>query len=373
MHAGSRMLHYACSSPMAAVPARPAAPRTGPAGSYATRPLSRSSSGAPQAATHVHTVAGRGTRCTGGRAAGSAATRAACLPRRVKITWQKVGHTDDTLHARWSGPQYHSATGQGNSRHPQQKLARVIPSPTAPTSHGARAPTSTLRMREATGCDPHQTPIERGQLRACQAAGHRPVLAGCRTVGQLRERSKELCSLTVCRSALTPSHTICHLHTRCSCTVSWGRAVCSAELTNRPKRSETAQTILQTLGRDNGQRQSVLLVREDQRRAAVRSAQQQAGVLWCQAFQGRQPQRTWQLGIQPPALRAGERLWAAASEAEVPPAMCGPTCNAHNATDGSCRSDTPPGALHGESCHCGLRVLPSQTPRVAEVGRDLWR
>lgn len=272
MHAGSRMVHYACSSPMAAVPARPAAPRTGPAGSYATRPLSRGSSGAPQAATHVHTVAGRGTRCTGGRAAGSAATRAACLPRRVKITWQKVGHTDDTLHARWSGPQYHSATGQGNSRHPQQKLARVIPSPTAPTSHGARAPTSTLRMREATGCDPHQTPIERGQLRACQAAGHRPVLAGCRTVGQLRERSKELCSLTVCRSALTPSHTICHLHTRCSCTVSWGRAVCSAELTNRPKRSETAQTILQTLGRDNGQRQSVLLVREDQRRAAVRSS-----------------------------------------------------------------------------------------------------
>lgn len=181
---------------MAAVPARLAAMRMGPAGSYATRPLSRGSSGAPQAAAHVLTLAGCGTRCTGRKAAGSAATRAACLPRCVKITWQKVGHTDDTLHARWGGPQYHSATGQGNSGHPERKLARVIPSPTAPTSHGARALTSALRMREATGCDPHQTPIERRQLRAHQAAGRRPALAGCGTVGQLRECSEELCSLT---------------------------------------------------------------------------------------------------------------------------------------------------------------------------------
>lgn len=196
MRAASRTLHYACGRPMAAVPARPAATRVGAAGSYATRPSSRGSSGAPQAATHVRTLAGCGTRCTGGRAAGSAAARAACLPRCVKITWQKVGHTDDTLHARWGGPQYHTATGQGNSGHPERKLARVIPSPTAPTSHGARAPTSTLRMREATGCDPHRTPVERGQLQACQAAGRRPVLAGCGTVGQLRECSEELCSLT---------------------------------------------------------------------------------------------------------------------------------------------------------------------------------
>lgn len=72
------------------------------------------------------------------------------------------------------------------------------------------------------------------------------------------------------RSAVVPGVTVCLPRACWSCTAVRGRAVCSAE--QGPKHNETPWTILQTLGRDNGRRQSVLLAHEDQRRAAATTA-----------------------------------------------------------------------------------------------------
>ena len=187
------------------------------------------------------------------------------------------------------------------------------------------APSAKIRMRQATACS----------TSSCSREGSREHL-GLRAAAQRRlpavpqdgyasaPKSSALSHMRSC--ALRPRVTACHPRACCSCTASRGRAICSTELTNRPKRDETARTILQTLGRDNGQRWSVLLVCENQRRAAGTTGaavrKSEPSVLQCRAFRGCWLQRTLQLGARLPVLRPGERLQAAASEAKDTPVTC---------------------------------------------------